>query len=100
MSAASVSRTGLPFSQLSATASISRFSSIASATALRTVERSVVERLAPGVLRGVGGVERELDVLGAGVRDLADRQAGGGAQVRRGTRPSTGATQSPPMKFS
>ena len=43
MSAASVSRTGLPFSQLSATASISRFSSIASAILFRTRERSVVD---------------------------------------------------------
>ena len=43
MSAASVSRTGLPFSQLSATASISRFSSIASAILFSTRDRSVVE---------------------------------------------------------
>ena len=45
MSAARVSRTGLPFSQLSATASISRFASIASAIALSTFARS-----APGVV--------------------------------------------------
>ena len=43
MSAASVSRTGLPFSQLSATASISRFASIASAIALSTFARSVAD---------------------------------------------------------
>ena len=40
MSAASVSRTGLPFSQLSATASSSRFCSMRSAILLRTAARS------------------------------------------------------------
>ncbi len=43
MSAASVSRTGLPFSQLSATASISRLSSIAWAIAFSTFARSATE---------------------------------------------------------
>ena len=43
MSAASVSRTGFPFSQLSATASISRLASMRSAIALRTRARSVSE---------------------------------------------------------
>ena len=43
MSAASVSRTGLPFSQLSATASISVCSSIASAIRLSTRALSVVD---------------------------------------------------------
>ena len=83
MSAASVSRTGLPLSQLSATASGTRFSSIASAIRFRTLERSVERGLAPGVLRGVGGVERELDVLGARLRHLGERLAGRRRQVRR-----------------
>ena len=43
MSAASVSRTGLPFSQLSATASISRCASIASAISFSTLARSAGE---------------------------------------------------------
>ena len=43
MSAAKVSRTGLPFSQDSATASISRLASIASAMRLRTAARSASE---------------------------------------------------------
>jgi len=43
MSAFSVSRTGLPFSQLSAIASASRFSSITSAILFRTFARSVVD---------------------------------------------------------
>ena len=43
MSAASVSRTGLPFSQVSATASISRLASMASAMALSTAARSASE---------------------------------------------------------
>jgi hypothetical protein len=42
-SAARVSRTGLPLSQLSAAASISLFATIASATALSTSARSVAE---------------------------------------------------------
>ena len=41
MSAARVSRTGLPFSQVSATASISRFASMASAIRFSTAARSV-----------------------------------------------------------
>ena len=40
MSAASVSRTGFPFSQVSATASISRLASIASAIRFSTAARS------------------------------------------------------------
>jgi hypothetical protein len=43
MSAARVSRTGFPFSQDSATASISRLASITSAMRLRTAARSVSE---------------------------------------------------------
>ncbi len=46
MSAPIVSRTGLPFSQLSATASCCRLASIASATALSTAARSAGERRA------------------------------------------------------
>ena len=45
MSAASVSRTGLPLSQLSATASFSRFASIRSAILFRTLARSAAEVL-------------------------------------------------------
>ncbi len=48
---------------------------MASATAFRTAERSVVRALGPGVLGGVRRVERELDVLGARMGDLR-RSAG------------------------
>ena len=80
MSAARVSRTGLPFSQLSATASISLFASMTSAIALRTRERSVVEVAAQAALalcaasRAISTsspVERGTSVIGlpvAGVR--------------------------------
>ena len=99
MSAASVSRTGLPFSQLSATASISRFSSIASATLLSTRERSVVDvspqssfaACAASRARSTSsGVERGTSVNGSPVAGLTFAEYS----------PFTGATQWPPMKFS
>ena len=57
-SAASVSRTGLPFSQVSATASISRLSSIRSAILLRMMARSVTEVRPQRAAAPCGGVER------------------------------------------
>ena len=99
MSAASVSRTGLPFSQLSATASISRLSSITSATLFRTRERSACEAsphasfaacAASSARSTSSGVERGTSVNGspvAGVRFVEYS-------------PCTGAIQWPPMKFS
>jgi hypothetical protein len=46
-----------------------------SAILFRTLARSAWRRLAPGVLGGVRGVERELDVLGGRAGDLAERLA-------------------------
>ena len=99
MSAASVSRTGLPFSQLSATASISRLSSIASATLFSTRERSVVEAsphasfaacAASSASSTSSGVERGTSVNGSPVAGVTFSEYS----------PLTGATQWPPMKFS
>ena len=47
-----------------------------SAILLRICARSAGAGAAPGVLGGVGGVERGFDVGGVGARDLADRLAG------------------------
>ena len=99
MSAASVSRTGLPFSQLSATASISLFSSIASAIAFSTSARSAADFSPQPSLAACAasrasstssGVESATSVIGAAVAGV------------RSTRylPSVGASHLPPMKFS
>ena len=99
MSAASVSRTGLPFSQLSATASISRCSSIASAILLRTRERSVVDASPQAVFAACAassasstssGVERGTSVNASPVAGVRFSEYS----------PCTGAIQWPPMKFS
>ena len=99
MSAASVSRTGLPFSQLSAIASISRFSSIASAILFSTLERSVVEVSAHSSLAAWAASsassmssadERGTEVKGSPVAGVTFSLYS----------PSIGATQWPPMKFS
>ena len=75
-SAAMVSRIGLPLSQVSAVARSSRFSSMRSAILLRMRARSVGLALAPGVFRRMGRVERSLDIVFVGARDLADFLAG------------------------
>ena len=99
MSVDSVSRTGLPLSQLSATASISLFASMTSAIALSTRERSAIEVSAQASLAAwaassasstSSAVDRGTSVIGrpvAGVRSTANP-------------PFTGATQRPPMKLS
>ena len=95
MSAASVSRTGLPFSQLSAIASTSRFSSIASATLFSTLERSVVDAFAPAGLRcGVGGAERELDIGRRGARNSVNGSPVAGVRFSLYS-PVVGATIAP-----
>src|SRR5450631_3066648 len=99
MSAPRVSRTGLPFSQLSATASISLFFSMASATALSTSARSVADASPQASLAACAasrassissGEESATSVIGAAVAGL------------RSTRylPWVGANHFPPMKFS
>src|SRR5450756_2413837 len=76
MSAAKVSRTGLPFSQLSATASISAFFSITSAMALSTAARSVADASPQASLAACAasrasstssGVDSATSVIGPGV---------------------------------
>src|SRR5580704_6880397 len=99
MSAASVSRTGLPFSQLSATASMSWFFSIASAIALSTFARSVADAspqasfaawAASSASSTSSGVESATSVIGPAVAGV------------KSTRylPCVGASHLPPMKFS
>src|SRR6185437_12609094 len=99
MSAARVSRTGLPFSQLSATASMSWFFSIASAIALSTSARSVADAspqasfaawAASNASSTSSGVESATSVIGPAVA---------GARSRRYL-PCVGASHLPPMKFS
>src|ERR1700730_8431654 len=99
MSAASVSRTGLPFSQLSATASMSLFFSIASAIALSTPARSEADAspqasfaawAASNASSTSSGVESATSVIGPAVA---------GARSRRYL-PCVGANHLPPMKFS
>ena len=79
MSALSVSRTGLPFSQLSATASISWFASMGSAMALSTAARSVAEAsphaslaawAASSASSTSSGVESATSVIGPAVAGL------------------------------
>src|SRR5579864_6751895 len=86
MSAASVSRTGLPFSQLSATASMSWFFSTASAIALSTFARSVADASPQASF----AVESATSVIGPAVA---------GAKSTRYL-PCVGANHLPPMKFS
>src|SRR6202042_919582 len=97
--AARVSRTGLPFSQLSATASISWFFSIASAIALSTSARSAAGAspqasfaawAASSASSTSSGVESATSVIGPAVA---------GARSRRYL-PCVGASHLPPMKFS
>ena len=99
MSAASVSRTGLPLSQLSAIARIDLFSSMTSAMRFSTRDRSVVDA-SPHATRAAwaassasstsSGVDAGISVNGfpvTGVRFALYR-------------PFTGATHRPPMKLS
>src|SRR5579863_2592886 len=99
MSAASVSRTGLPFSQLSATASMSWFFSTASAIALSTSARLVADAspqasfaawAASNASSTSTGVESATSVIGPAVA---------GAKSTRYL-PCVGANHLPPMKFS
>ena len=99
MSAASVSRTGLPFSHVSATASISRLASMASAIALRTAARSVSEAspqasfaawAASSASSTSSGVERATSQNGLPLTGLMFVMYW----------PLTGATHLPPMKLS
>ena len=99
MSAFSVSRTGLPFSQLSATASISLFASIASATLFSTAARCVADASPQASFAACAasnanstscGVDSATSVIAAAVAGL------------RSTRyfPAVGSSHFPPMKFS
>src|SRR3984885_6309262 len=99
MSAASVSRTGLPFSQLSATARMSLFFSIASAIALSPPARSEADAspqasfaawAASNASSTSSGVESATSVIGPAVA---------GAKFTRYF-PCVGASHFPPMKFS
>ena len=98
-SAARVSRTGLPFSQLSATASASRFCSIRSAILLRTAARSAAAvRAQPGAAACAASsarstssaVPRAISVNGLPLTGVGFSKY----------RPSAGATYSPPIQWS
>ena len=98
MSAPSVSRTGLPFSHDSATASISRLASITSATRLRTEARSAREAL-PQAGAAAWAASRASSTSAA--VDLATSQNGlptTGLMFAMYL-PPTGSTNFPPMKF-
>jgi hypothetical protein len=92
----SVSRTGLPFSQLSATASISSSFSMASAIAFRMLERSVVE-VSPHAWRAAWAASRASS-MSSGVERATSQNAlpvaGLGSALYS---PATGGTQCPPM---
>ena len=95
MSTASVSRTGLPLSQLSATESISLFASMTSAIALRMRERSAIDVSAQASLAAwaassasstSSAVDFGTSVIGlpvAGVRSTGSRPSSGRPSVRR-----------------
>jgi hypothetical protein len=99
MSAAIVSRTGFPFSQLSAIASSSRCSSIASATLFSTRARSVADASPQPVLAAWAASSASSTSAGA------DRGTSVNGSPVAGVRfslysPVVGGTQCPPMKFS
>src|ERR1035437_5986794 len=99
MSAAKVSRTGLPFSQLSATASISAFFSITSAMALSTAARSVADASPQASLAACAASRASSTSSGV---DSATSVIGPAVAGVRSTRylPCVGAIHLPPMKFS
>ena len=99
MSAFRVSRTGLPFSQLSATASISWFASIASAMALSTAARSVVDASPQASLAACAASSASSTSSGV---DSATSVIGPAVAGDRLTRylPWVGANHFPPIKFS
>ena len=99
MSAASVSRIGLPFSQLSAIASGSRLSSITSATLFRIRERSVVDVLPQSSF--VACAASSASFMSSAVeRGTAVRVSPVAGVTFVEYSPAVGATQWPPMKFS
>src|SRR6516165_2747262 len=99
MSAASVSRTGLPFSQLSVTASISRCSSMASAILFSTAARCA-PGFSPHSSLAAWAASRASSTS-SGV-DSATSQIGFAVAGLRLTRylPIAGGSHFPPMKFS
>ena len=99
MSAAIVSLTGLPLSQLSATASGITFSSIASAIRFRTLERSVTEASPHASLAACAASSA------SSMSSAPDCGTSVNGSPVAGVRfaeycPAIGATHSPPMKFS
>ncbi len=99
MSAARVSRTGLPFSKVSATASISRLASIASAMRLSTMARSASE-VSPQASLAAWAASSASSTSSA--LDLATSQNGWPVtgEMLAMYAPFTGATHLPPMKLS
>src|SRR5471030_3291096 len=99
MSAFRVSRTGLPFSQDSATASISLLASIASAIAFRTAARSVAEA-SPQASFAAWAASRASSTSSG--LDSATSVIGPAVAGHRSVRylPWVGANHLPPIKFS
>lgn len=99
MSAASVSRTGLPFSQVSATAIFSRCSSSRFAILLRMLARSVAE-VRPHRSAAACAASRASSTSAAEERATSQKTLPFTGDGLSKYRPSTGATHSPPMKLS
>ena len=99
MSAAKVSRTGLPFSQLSATASICKFASMTSAILLSTAARSVSDVSAQAWRARCAASNANST---SSLVDLATSQKAlpVTGEISFMYSPLTGATHVPPMKFS
>ena len=98
-SAASVSRTGLPFSQHSATASISRLSSMRSAIRLRMLARSVA-LVVPQAAAAVWAASSASSTSLASERAISVNTAPVAGATFPKYRPAVGAIHFPPMKLS
>ena len=99
MSAASVSRTGLPFSQLSATASFSRFASIRSAILSRMSARAVTD-VRPQAGAAACAASRARSTSSAVPRAISVNGCPFTGLGFSKYWPRAGGTYSPPMKWS
>ena len=99
MSAARVSRTGLPLSQVSASATAWRLASIRSAILFRITARSATLVL-PQASFAAWAASRASSTSAASERATSHRTRPFTGEVFSKYRPLTGATQRPPMKLS
>ena len=99
MSAANVSRTGLPLSQVSATANNSRFCSKRSAILSRMLERVVGDELFHCAL-ALWAASKASSMSSADERGTLVNTLPSTGEIFSKYSPFTGATHSPPIKFS